>query len=61
MRKQIIEYTSTLDALIALAKQLSVYEIQYRMEQKNSSQSTAKEKLQIMKYLLNGRTTTNII
>ncbi len=32
MRKQIIEYTSPLDALIALAKQLNTYEIQYRME-----------------------------
>lgn len=32
MRKQIIEYTSSLDALIALAKQLSVYEAQYQME-----------------------------
>ena len=32
MRKQIIEYTSSLDALIALAKQLSVYEAQYNME-----------------------------
>jgi hypothetical protein len=32
MRKQIIEYTSPLDALIALAKQLSAYEIQYHME-----------------------------
>jgi hypothetical protein len=32
MRKQIIEYTSPLDALIALVKQLNVYEIQYQME-----------------------------
>lgn len=32
MRKQIIEYTSPLDALIALAKQLNAYETQYRME-----------------------------
>lgn len=32
MRKQIIEYTSSLDALIALVKQLSVYEAQYNME-----------------------------
>jgi hypothetical protein len=32
MRKQIIEYTSPLDALIALAKQLSIYETQYHME-----------------------------
>ncbi|NCJ08634.1 hypothetical protein GS597_19405 [Synechococcales cyanobacterium C] len=32
MRKQIIEYTSSLDALIALAKQLNTYENQYQMD-----------------------------
>ncbi|MDB9526925.1 hypothetical protein PN498_13075 [Oscillatoria sp. CS-180] len=32
MRKQIIEYTSPLDALIALAKQLNTYETQYQMD-----------------------------
>ncbi|MBE9108588.1 hypothetical protein IQ273_04045 [Nodosilinea sp. LEGE 07298] len=32
MRKQIVEYTSPLDALIALAKQLQTYETQYEME-----------------------------
>jgi predicted chitinase len=32
MRKQIIEYTSPLDALVALAKQLSTYETQYQMD-----------------------------
>ncbi|MGB3200512.1 MAG: hypothetical protein WBA99_06400 [Nodosilinea sp.] len=32
MRKQIVEYTTPLDALIALAKQLKVYEIQYQMD-----------------------------
>jgi hypothetical protein len=32
MRKQIIEYTSPLDALIAIAKQLSVYEAEHHME-----------------------------
>ncbi|MEG3437794.1 hypothetical protein V0288_11755 [Pannus brasiliensis CCIBt3594] len=31
MRKQTIEYTSPLDALVAVAKRLSVYENQYRM------------------------------
>jgi hypothetical protein len=31
MRKQITEYTSALDALIAVTKQLSIYEIQYHM------------------------------
>jgi hypothetical protein len=31
MRKQIIEYTSPLDALIALTKQLNTYEIKYKM------------------------------
>ncbi|MEH1841048.1 MAG: hypothetical protein V7L20_20390 [Nostoc sp.] len=31
MRKQIIEYTSPLDALIAITKQLNTYEIKYRM------------------------------
>ncbi|PSF29451.1 hypothetical protein C7H19_24340 [Aphanothece hegewaldii CCALA 016] len=31
MRKQVIEYTSELDAVIALAKQLNVYEIKYQM------------------------------
>ena len=31
MRKQVIEYTSLLDALIALTKQLNVYEIKYQM------------------------------
>jgi hypothetical protein len=32
MRKQLVEYTSPLDALIALAKQLSTYETQYQMD-----------------------------
>ena len=32
MRKQIIEYTSPLDALIAIAKQLNIYEIKYQMD-----------------------------
>lgn len=32
MRKQIIEYTSPLDALVALAKQLNTYETQYQMD-----------------------------
>ncbi len=32
MRKQIIEYTSPLDALVALAKQLNTYEIKYQMD-----------------------------
>jgi hypothetical protein len=31
MRKQIIKYTSPLDALIAIVKQLSSYETQYHM------------------------------
>ncbi|MEH2281153.1 MAG: hypothetical protein V7K90_07375 [Nostoc sp.] len=34
MRKQIIEYTSPLDALIALTKQLNTYEIKYQMNSK---------------------------
>lgn len=32
MRKQIIEYTSPLDALIGIVKQLNVYEIEYQMD-----------------------------
>jgi len=32
MRKQIVGYTSPLDALIALAKQLNSYETQYQMD-----------------------------
>lgn len=32
MQKRIIEYTSPLDALIALAKQLNTYELQYQMD-----------------------------
>jgi hypothetical protein len=32
MRKQTIEYTSSLDALIAIAKRLSRYESQHKME-----------------------------
>ncbi len=32
MRKQIIEYTSPLDALIFLAKQLHTYEIKYQVD-----------------------------
>lgn len=31
MRKQIIEYTSPLDALIGIVKQLNIYEIKYQM------------------------------
>ena len=32
MRKQVIEYTSPIDALVALTKQLYEYEIQYKMD-----------------------------
>jgi hypothetical protein len=32
MKKQIIEYTSPLDALVALAKQLNRYATQYQMD-----------------------------
>ena len=32
MQKQIIEYTSPLDALVALVKQLNTYENQYQMD-----------------------------
>ena len=32
MRKQTIQYTSSLDALIAVAKRLSVYENQHKMD-----------------------------
>lgn len=32
MRKQRIEYTSALDALVAVAKRLSISEIQYHLE-----------------------------
>jgi len=32
MRKQIVEYTSSLDALVAIAKQLNIYEIKYQMD-----------------------------
>ncbi|MDZ8029270.1 MAG: antitoxin TumA [Nostoc sp. DedQUE01] len=39
MRKQIIEYTSPLDALIALTRQLNTYEIKYQM---NSEEFFAK-------------------
>jgi hypothetical protein len=31
MRKQRIEYDSPVDALVAIAKRLSIYETQYRM------------------------------
>jgi hypothetical protein len=32
MRKQTIQYTSSLDALIAVVKRLSIYENQYKMD-----------------------------
>lgn len=32
MRKQIIEYTSPLDALVGIVKQLNIYEIEYQMD-----------------------------
>lgn len=32
MRKQTIQYTSSLDALVAVAKRLSVYENQQKMD-----------------------------
>jgi len=32
MRKQIVEYTSPLDALVAITKQLNTYEIQHQMD-----------------------------
>ncbi|ESA38779.1 hypothetical protein N836_30090 [Leptolyngbya sp. Heron Island J] len=32
MRKQIIEYTSPIDALVSLTNQLYEYEIQYKMD-----------------------------
>ena len=31
MRRTIIEYTSVLDALVAIVKQLSLYELKYQM------------------------------
>ena len=39
MRKQIIEYTSPLDALVGTVKQLKIYEIKYQM---NSEEFFAK-------------------
>ena len=39
MRKQIIEYTSSLDALIALTKQLNTYEIKYQMNSEEPGRS----------------------
>jgi len=32
MRKQIIEYTSILDALVGTVKHLNIYEIKYQMD-----------------------------
>ncbi|KPQ32820.1 MAG: hypothetical protein HLUCCA11_20495 [Phormidesmis priestleyi Ana] len=32
MRKQIVEYTSPIDALVALVRQLNTYETQYQMD-----------------------------
>ncbi|MEA5553876.1 hypothetical protein VB713_23330 [Anabaena cylindrica UHCC 0172] len=61
MRKQIIEYTSPLDALIALTKQLNVYEIKYQMSSEDFLTNIAKEKLLTMKCLSNGQEIISII
>jgi len=60
MRKQVIEYTSPLDALIALTKQLNVYEIKYQM---SSEDFFAKynQGLLMMKCLSNGQEIISII
>ncbi len=61
MRKQIIEYTSPLDALIAIVKQLSSYETQYHMIPRSFSPTIARVKPPMMKTSSNGQTSTSTI
>ena len=61
MRKHIIEYTSPLDALIAIVKQLSSYETKYHMDSGEFSPSISRVKPPTMKILSNGQTSTSTI
>lgn len=51
MRKQIIQYTSSLDALIAIAKRLSIYENQHKMDSEDFSINIIKESFLMMPFL----------
>ncbi len=51
MRKQTIQYTSSLDALVAVAKRLSVYENQQKIDSEDFFISIIREHYQMMFYL----------
>lgn len=51
MRKQTIQYTSSLDALVAIAKRLSVYENQQKIDSEDFFISIIREYYQMMFYL----------
>ena len=62
MRKQTIHYyTSSLDALVAVAKRLSMSENQYQMESEEFLTSTIGDNYQMTQCLLNGQTITAAI
>ena len=46
MRKQRVEYNSPVDALVAVSKQLSVYENRYRMRSEDFHDSYRKGKME---------------
>ena len=51
MRKQTIQYTSPLDALVAVAKRLSIYENQQKMDSEEFFTNIIKVYYQMMPYL----------
>jgi hypothetical protein len=59
MRQQIIEYTTPIDALAALVRQLSTYENQYQMDSADFLRNIAKVRWTMMKYLLSGQVITS--
>ena len=61
MRKQITEYTSPLDALVALTKQLYSYEIKYQTDSADFFVQYQQGKRVMMKIRLIGRVITVII
>jgi hypothetical protein len=60
MRKQIVEYTTELDALIVLTKQLNICETQYQTTSEDFFINIAKGKLLTMRYLLSGQAIISI-
>ena len=55
MRKQQVQYKSSLDALIAVAKRLSLYESQHNMDSEDFLIAIARDNSLMRRFLLIGR------